>query len=174
MVMHPDGRKRRVSTCVPCHTRKQKVCEAGHQSKKKALILLSSSRFISGELCNRQYPCNHCTRRRRPEECLYSGSPAVSLTSKIQPPRQEAQGRPLETAKPSMVRANLLESGGPRSAVSDEAKRHSYSRRSALAQSFGYFEDSSCNTMALLQRVALSLDSLQWTLQVLTRLTKSR
>ncbi|CBF76151.1 hypothetical protein AN5071.2 [Aspergillus nidulans FGSC A4] len=58
----------------------------------------------------------------------------------------EAQGRPLETAQPSMVRADLLEPGGPLSAVSDEAKRYSYSRRSALAHSFGYFEDSSCNT----------------------------
>ncbi|KAL4740431.1 hypothetical protein BDV11DRAFT_214426 [Aspergillus similis] len=124
--MHPNGRKRRVTTCVPCYTRKQK--------------------------CNRQYPCNHCTRRRRPEECLYSPSPVELLPSRTQPSRNEAQGRPLRTAQPSRDRADLHEPGGPRSMVPENAKRRSYSPRSALAQSFGYFEDSSCNTMALLRR----------------------
>ncbi|KAL4745606.1 hypothetical protein BDW72DRAFT_186415 [Aspergillus terricola var. indicus] len=124
--MHPDGRKRRVTTCAPCYTRKQK--------------------------CNRQYPCNHCTRRRRPEECLYSPSPAELLSSRTQPPRNEAQDRLLRTAQPSSNQADPHEPGGPRSIVPDEARRHSNSPRSALAQSFGYFEDSSCNTMALLRR----------------------
>lgn len=49
------GRKRRISTCGPCYTRKQK--------------------------CDRQYPCNHCTRRRRPEECVF-GPPLTEAPSR--------------------------------------------------------------------------------------------
>ncbi|KAI2640956.1 hypothetical protein GGS21DRAFT_537494 [Xylaria nigripes] len=48
--MQSHGRKRPVSSCIPCYTRKQK--------------------------CSRGYPCNHCARRRRPEGCVYYASPS--------------------------------------------------------------------------------------------------
>ncbi|KAG9234590.1 hypothetical protein BJ875DRAFT_423692 [Amylocarpus encephaloides] len=60
-----SGRKRVVSSCVPCYTRKQK--------------------------CNRQYPCNNCARRRCPEECAYYPSTA-SQTSKPPERRREEIG----------------------------------------------------------------------------------
>ncbi|KAL4909243.1 hypothetical protein BDW74DRAFT_146228 [Aspergillus multicolor] len=119
-MMHSNGRKRRVTTCVPCYKRKQK--------------------------CNRQHPCNHCTRRRRPEECLYSSSSAEPG-----PRADKAQDRLLGAAQSE--RSRVDESS---SFALGETHGRSFSPRSALAQSFGYFEDSSCNTMALLRRVRSS------------------
>ncbi|PWY78988.1 hypothetical protein BO83DRAFT_424916 [Aspergillus eucalypticola CBS 122712] len=116
--MHPIGRKRRVTTCVPCYTRKQR--------------------------CNRQYPCNHCTRRRRPEECVYhsiiTGDSSNSLL--LKPTRD---GEPQEPP-------NIHLSHGSPKASPAETQNSSSNSRSALARSFGYFEHSDSNTMALLKK----------------------
>ncbi|KAH6694898.1 hypothetical protein BKA61DRAFT_257048 [Leptodontidium sp. MPI-SDFR-AT-0119] len=53
--MQSAGPKRVVSSCIPCYTKKQK--------------------------CNRCFPCNHCSRRRRPEECVYYPSQAPALST---------------------------------------------------------------------------------------------
>src|SRR3569833_4183987 len=76
------GRKRPISTCVPCYTRKQKV------SVSLVIPICPSipssapaDERSSREQCSRQYPCNHCTRRRRPEECVYGSPPAPTNTA---------------------------------------------------------------------------------------------
>ncbi|KAH8719436.1 hypothetical protein GQ44DRAFT_741938 [Phaeosphaeriaceae sp. PMI808] len=51
--MQSSSKKRSISTCIPCYNRKQK--------------------------CNRQYPCDRCTRRRRPSECVYASPPVLAF-----------------------------------------------------------------------------------------------
>ncbi|CAI7654281.1 unnamed protein product [Penicillium discolor] len=95
--------------------------------------------------CDRQYPCNHCTRRRRPEECVY-GSPPVNGPSRPSVPADQPEiqpPRPVESARP--MRETAL----------DDSEAHWSREHSALAQSFGYFEDSNSNTMALLRQLEL-------------------
>ncbi|KAI5919056.1 hypothetical protein F4810DRAFT_689423 [Camillea tinctor] len=109
--MQQTSRRRRVLTCIPCYTRKQK--------------------------CNRQYPCSQCNRRRRPEECVYS--PSRSLVSR---------------ARSSESAPNIRENEGlSNTSTLYEADHRTQTHRqhSVLAQSFGYFEDSTSNTMALLR-----------------------
>lgn len=99
--------------------------------------------------CNREYPCNHCNRRRRPEECVYSSPPTEKASQNTFRPVgaiDEAPGPFLEHAQPSRETPSLLEAQG-----------HWSSQNFALAKSFGYFEDSNSNTMALLRRVGLVL-----------------
>ncbi|BCS13672.1 trascription factor [Aspergillus luchuensis] len=115
--MHPTGRKRRVTTCVPCYTKKQR--------------------------CNRQYPCNHCTRRRRPEECVYKSTIAEPSNNS---PRESIGG--LEPREPTSI--ELPE--GFAEMLPSEAQNGSSNPHSSLAKSFGYFEHSDSNTMALLKK----------------------
>ncbi|KAJ6151654.1 hypothetical protein N7470_007251 [Penicillium chermesinum] len=117
-----QSRKRRVRTCYPCYTRKQK--------------------------CNREYPCNHCTRRRRPEECVYSAPPAEKAfqdTFRSEGAIDEAPGPFLEHARPSSKTSGLHDG---QCYWSSHCSQHS-----TIAKSFGYFEDSNSNTMALLRGV---------------------
>ncbi|KAJ5532195.1 hypothetical protein N7494_008747 [Penicillium frequentans] len=116
-----SDRKRRVRTCYPCYTRKKK--------------------------CNREYPCNHCTHRRRPEECVYSFPPTEKTSQNSVRPvglMNEARAPFLEHARPSRENPALNEPEG-----------HWSSPHSALTKSFGYFEGSNSNTMALLRTLEL-------------------
>ncbi|QSS66970.1 fungal specific transcription factor domain-containing protein [Histoplasma capsulatum] len=107
-------RKRRIQACYPCYTRKQK--------------------------CNRQYPCNHCSRRRRAEGCIYSGGTAPGREARVQ---KLPQGASHSKTVPTRYEHEHGSNGS------------SSSRHSALAKSFGYFEDSNSNTMALLRNLEL-------------------
>ncbi|OQE08247.1 hypothetical protein PENVUL_c010G06166 [Penicillium vulpinum] len=95
--------------------------------------------------CDRQYPCNHCTRRRRPEECVYD-SPPVNVPSYSSVPADQLgtqPPRPVESARPM------------RKPAMDDSESHCPKEHCALARSFGYSEDSNSNTMALLRRLEL-------------------
>ncbi|OQD89326.1 hypothetical protein PENSOL_c063G05503, partial [Penicillium solitum] len=97
---------------------------------------------INGGDCDRQYPCNHCTRRRRPEECVY-GSPPVNGPSRPSLPADQPETQPPQpvgSARPM------------RETAVDDSEAHWSREHSALARSFGYFEDSNSNTMALLRQ----------------------
>ncbi|PGG99000.1 hypothetical protein GX51_06497 [Blastomyces parvus] len=111
-------RKRRIQACYPCYTRKQK--------------------------CNRQYPCNHCSRRRRAEECIYS-PPLVDRSAR-------RPAAPVSDAQ-SQTPAHGTEHSG--SATDHESEVYQPGRNCAIAKAFGYFEDSNTNTMALLRSVDL-------------------
>ncbi|OQE47076.1 hypothetical protein PENCOP_c001G00335 [Penicillium coprophilum] len=95
--------------------------------------------------CDRQYPCNHCTRRRRPEECVYSSPPVNAAPGPSVPTDY------LETQPPRPVESARSMQG---TAV-DGPETHWPRAHSALARSFGYFEDSNSNTMALLRNMEL-------------------
>ncbi|KAL2832479.1 hypothetical protein BDW59DRAFT_105480 [Aspergillus cavernicola] len=119
--MQRVGRKRQVTTCVPCQTRKQK--------------------------CNRQYPCSHCTWRRRPEDCVYKPTP-VAVSSWARSSADETQSQPAEDARALRQQVGVQEMDRP-SMAPYEVDGRSNHQHSALAKTFGYFEDSNSNTMAL-------------------------
>ncbi|KAF3809598.1 putative transcription factor sol4 [Colletotrichum gloeosporioides] len=116
--MQKSGRKRVVSSCIPCYTRKQK--------------------------CNRRYPCNHCARRRRPEECAYYNSQA--LQANISPVQTEArQNEDVPTAHDTRIQQNC--SSGSAQSITDQESRIDVA--DSIAEVFGYFEESESNTMAV-------------------------
>ncbi|ROT40787.1 hypothetical protein SODALDRAFT_291188 [Sodiomyces alkalinus F11] len=143
------GRKRGVSTCLPCYNKKQK--------------------------CNRQYPCNHCARRRRPEQCTYvyhdqRKAPAAAAAAATAQAAQAAAA-PKKMPPPSVNQnqfheIQLFGSSGMGFAVDSEgqpamlepsnscgtALREDHT--TPLSELFGYFEDSESNTLGLLRRVA--------------------
>ncbi|KAI3316577.1 hypothetical protein HD806DRAFT_517185 [Xylariaceae sp. AK1471] len=100
-------KKRAVSSCLPCYFKKQK--------------------------CSRQSPCNHCTRRRRPELCTYQ----VHTPRKVRAGFGEAL-QPSEPVHPREPPASLE----PRS------------RPHTLSSVYGYVEHSEVNTLGLLRKLA--------------------
>ncbi|KAL5044236.1 hypothetical protein BDW71DRAFT_186282 [Aspergillus fruticulosus] len=116
--MQQGRNKRRVTTCGPCQTRKQK--------------------------CNRQYPCNHCTKRRRADECVYKFRPMGASRSK-----DEVQPRSSDKARAIIERMDVQEIGPAPMAQCEAGGPQN--QHSAVAKSFGYFEGSGSNTMALLK-----------------------
>ncbi|GAB1311031.1 Transcription factor domain-containing protein [Madurella fahalii] len=129
-----SSRKRVISSCIPCYTRKQK--------------------------CNREYPCNHCARRQCTEDCVYHSNgtrTASQSTSPIALPEH-----PIEERSRDGLGAKRRASGGSLSAR-NEWNAYIKSVMPAvpwsgpsLAESFGYFEDSGRNTLALIQRLGLA------------------
>ncbi|KAI0382392.1 hypothetical protein F5Y04DRAFT_45580 [Hypomontagnella monticulosa] len=117
--MQPTGRKRLISSCIPCYTRKQK--------------------------CNREYPCSHCARRRRPEECAYYPSPASSHSANSPESRKED------------IRSDNENITSRRSSGSapDWNAYPGCTSKTSLVDLFGYLEDSDSNTLALVRKLGL-------------------
>ena len=82
--------------------------------------------------CNRQYPCNHCTRRRRPEDCLFGSPPApagpTTTASSSSPSHVHPDGllapadeipRPSQSLDTTAMIA--IDNGGPSGTESDGA-----------------------------------------------------
>ncbi|OAT13321.1 hypothetical protein BDBG_08545 [Blastomyces gilchristii SLH14081] len=95
--------------------------------------------------CNRQYPCNHYSRRRRAEECIYS-SPSVDGSDR----------RPAAPVPDARSRLPPQDAQQSRSGSTEhEPEGYQPSKNCAIAKTFGYFEDSNTNTMTLLRNVDL-------------------
>ncbi|KAI0478372.1 hypothetical protein GGR56DRAFT_630064 [Xylariaceae sp. FL0804] len=122
----PAKRKPRVvSSCVPCYSRKQK--------------------------CNRQYPCNHCTKRRRADECTYTSH---SQHASLQSSNSAIGGGP---ALSSHTQAALSSGGssaslGSPSLIARPTEDAGELRRyDTLGECFGFFEDGDSSTLGLLR-----------------------
>lgn len=90
--------------------------------------------------------------RRRPEECVYNSLPTEKTSQNSFRPVgliDEALAPFLEHARPLRETPAL-----------DEPDGHWSSQHSALTKSFGYFEGSNSNTMALLRTVRCPIISL--------------
>ncbi|KAF2826266.1 hypothetical protein CC86DRAFT_350840 [Ophiobolus disseminans] len=127
--MQNGGRKRVVSSCIPCYRKKQK--------------------------CNRHYPCNHCTRRRRPEDCTYLQVSHV----------QQTESRPYEDV--SVVHDAQLQKHSGNNGTINAPPGWSTRRDStidlesdSIGELYGYVV-SEANTMSLLRRLGLS-DNEDW------------
>ncbi|RYP58217.1 hypothetical protein DL769_009054 [Monosporascus sp. CRB-8-3] len=124
----------------------------------KAAEILSESPHL--KQCNRQYPCNHCSRRRRPEQCAYNPtqatlapSPPQAQKNNIQDddiPAGDSQREPRAERRPSASSSILdtIGSGSPK-----EGREPT-----SLAEVFGYFEDSKSNTIALVRKLGAHED----------------
>lgn len=167
MQLQPVGRKykRRVpTTCTPCYTRKQKVrtspCRAAILTTCEANPILT---IILGRQCDRKHPCAHCTKRRRPEECVYS-SPLMDSSSSLRggvlplPPRSETASRQISESAQGQETSKSL--GGQSTNEAFLALDQVDGDPAAfcdpsfgIGKSFGYFENSQSNTIALLKKV---------------------
>ncbi|KAJ5152588.1 uncharacterized protein N7482_009066, partial [Penicillium canariense] len=102
--------------------------------------------------CNRQYPCNHCTRRRRPEDCAYY--PSEHIPSPNNPLLQTRSHHNEYDQRNARNRSVSLISFD---AISELEKIKSPTSNamssSSLTDVFGYSEDSQTNTVALLRMV---------------------
>lgn len=116
--------------------------------------------------CNRRYPCDHCTRRRRPEECVYNSLPVARFPNTL-PLVSGDQSQSLEHPQDSREQ-HSIEDTNTLSLGLYKAKDSLYPPRSTLLESFGYSEDSSSNTIALLKMVStttmLYIDPVSWNL----------
>ncbi|KAI8944330.1 hypothetical protein F4801DRAFT_595034 [Xylaria longipes] len=122
--METSKRKREISSCIPCYTKKQK--------------------------CNRRYPCDHCTRRRRPELCAYYPSQAT-----LSPGRRGAINSRdglncLTSQPPSALSTSVSLTSTPFPLEATEL--------SSVAGLFGYCEGSKSNTLALVQKLGISTE----------------
>jgi hypothetical protein len=101
--------------------------------------------------CDRRYPCNHCTRRRQPEDCIYHPSQASQAPQTDNRP-------PEDTAADHDV--HLQDTSGndePVGVSSDDSTRRRWTvapESNSLAELFAYVEHSESNTMALVRRVS--------------------
>lgn len=141
--MQTVSRKRKVSSCIPCYTRKQKVSVLRDQSRNSCLQ--------SAIQCSRQYPCNHCTRRARPGECVYYNTAQAMRDPTLPLPTEYKQCGDVNQAYMCLDPEPLdAVSGlkGPKSPMNTWP--------ASLPEVFGYSEESQSNTMALLRRVRWS------------------
>ncbi|RYP46455.1 hypothetical protein DL768_007325 [Monosporascus sp. mg162] len=115
-------RKRLVSSCVPCYSKKQK--------------------------CDRNYPCNRCTKRRRPDECAYHASQVNQDTSQTQR-RQDPVHNNLARSENTV---GLTVDPSRASSEPDVPASFSPQDLVALAERYGYFEDSESNTLAFIRK----------------------
>ncbi|KAI2615589.1 hypothetical protein GGR54DRAFT_611903 [Hypoxylon sp. NC1633] len=128
--MKSVSRKRQVSSCISCYTKKQK--------------------------CSRDFPCSHCTRRGRPHECVYySPQGGSSAVTQIRPTATEEEpsfeghraagnkAYPVTTTSPA---------GWSEYKTAPQSDQGGTVNSSSLVERFGYFEDSHMNTLALIRK----------------------
>ena len=110
-------RKRTVTSCTQCYTKKQKVSLPTYLIRLcPPLVRPKNRKLIKGKWqCNHQYPCDHCTRRRRPELCSYAWQ---QNGPRIQNPQHDQR---TTSSSPTLFNSDFEEAGtpaaeGPRSA----------------------------------------------------------
>ncbi|KAK8080845.1 fungal-specific transcription factor domain-containing protein [Apiospora hydei] len=120
--MNAGPRKRPVSSCIPCYTKKQK--------------------------CDRQNPCNHCSKRRRADECTYD--PYLDNTQvtgqALVPHDAPISNGAHRTEDRATVRVSPLSDAGSLSPSSSDGDLW------PLVERYGYTESSHSNTLALVRQ----------------------
>lgn len=131
------------------------------------------SRLIAAHYlqCNRQYPCDHCTRRRRPELCTYVSQPAqLEGVASPGPGAPSSSQLPLQDAATPEDASKSLQLEHAPEPPSEGQPDHGHSLQGTddftewrpersqghpqtLAEVFGYFEDCESNILGLLRQV---------------------
>lgn len=102
--------------------------------------------FFSKKIqCDRRYPCDHCTKRRRPDECVYHAYPnnqdaAQPLAQQSNVPNAEGRLEDQIFSSTSSGQSDISLSLPSRDLL-------------PLTQSYGYLESSDSNTLALVRKV---------------------
>ena len=147
-------RRRVVHSCTQCYSKKQKVCAI-----QRRVPELQAWSEVDRRQCNRQYPCNHCVRRRKPELCSYERlegrrSPAetrstqhIPLTPITSPSTVSSEGR--------FPPRRLLDDWAVDLVSSPDPETSSNASETSLISCFGYLEGSSCNMLGLMSKVRL-------------------
>lgn len=113
--------------------------------------------------CNRRYPCNQCTRRRRPEECTYypsqttsvqAANPAEQITNS-DGREEEHRRNQFQMQSKHMVGHEAFNTLSSSLSISRVQGISETPATASLAGVFGYFEDSESNTLALIRKLSL-------------------
>ncbi|KAK3933640.1 hypothetical protein QBC46DRAFT_401584 [Diplogelasinospora grovesii] len=129
--MQSGKRKREVSSCIPCYIRKQK--------------------------CDRQYPCNRCSRRRQPELCTYYSFQTQALSLSALTDRSRDEDIQIEGDHWEQDNEGEGEPSDSSPVTCGTSRRRTES--SSLAEAFGYYGQSEFNTMALVRKLVPEDDS---------------
>ncbi|KAK5994072.1 putative transcription factor sol4 [Cladobotryum mycophilum] len=101
--------------------------------------------------CNRESPCNHCSRRLCFDECVYIGSSGSEPTGR----RTDTSSEKARSTVSNQSSLNLRnEANTPTYPTPTSLTGAPWSGRS-LAESFGYCENSNSNTLALIKKLGL-------------------
>ena len=106
--------------------------------------------------CNHQYPCDHCTRRRRPELCSYAWHELRSEESSAEAAASEESPSPdasLRSFKDGSGIAALIKSSTTEGSILPRTHMRDYPYEANLSSCFGYFEASSSNLMGIMHKV---------------------
>jgi hypothetical protein len=121
-------RPRPVAACLPCYQKKQKVSRVGRSGPS-----IQAKAQANGNKCDHQYPCTNCSRRRLPENCIYS---AVF---------NDAHRQLSYTGSQSTRSAS----------VSASEETHQGMAKENVLNGLGYFEGSGSNLFSLLDKYHL-------------------
>lgn len=102
------------------------------------IVLDKVSVSLTYAQCNRSLPCNHCTQRRRPEDCIYNSSSELPVLTR------GGRGRDIPTDL-EPVALDIHVPKGPTGALD----RHIGS----LADLYGHVENSDFSIVGLVQRL---------------------
>jgi hypothetical protein len=101
--------------------------------------------------CNHQYPCNHCTRRRRPELCTYGRLELQAGSDEMRSASIETPGTAAREDEPVLAISsenNYIETG---SLLEKDQPNSTW--EASLPSCFGYFDGSSSNLLGLMSKV---------------------
>ncbi|KAI0103932.1 hypothetical protein GGR51DRAFT_561312 [Nemania sp. FL0031] len=125
--MKPITRKRVISSCTTCYVKKQK--------------------------CDRKYPCDHCIKRRRPDECVFQAYP-------------DNKGYNLARIINPTVQAPLQIPSSPSDSQTSVPLSHDHT---PLAERFGYLESSDTNILALVREFGGDDDKIHYNLSLVSQ-----
>jgi hypothetical protein len=105
--------------------------------------------------CDRRYPCDHCTRRRRPEECTYNPSPASQAAPHTENRSHDEDISTDHETRSQGASGNYEPAGtGTSSDWSTSSNSRHAQGKYSLAELFGHVEYSGTNTLALVRKVS--------------------
>ena len=116
--------------------------------------------------CNHQYPCNHCTRRRRPELCVFASADPSTEDEELQETINVSATRTTRPESSNLHKSKSL--AATQSDTSNSEDHGNLARLGSLTQGstpvfeaslpacFGYLEGSKSNLVGLMQGVNIS------------------
>ena len=171
-LMPPERQKRKrvVASCTQCYSKKQKVklysrpsltlsCLALHAINPSLLVI----ELADTTQCNHQYPCNHCTRRRRPELCVFASAEPSTEDEELQETINVSATRTIRPESSNLHKSKSLadtqndtshnEDHGKLATLSSLTQGSAPIFEASLPACFGYFEGSKSNLLGLMQGV---------------------
>lgn len=130
---------------------------SAHRPSYSTVAVLRSLANARPLQCDRQYPCNRCSRRRRPELCAYYSfqpqAPGLPPHGLVTPPEKNRDEDLIHVAADGWEQDNIHEDELEEESSATPGTPRQRNGSTSLAEAFGYDGRSECNTMALVRKV---------------------